>query len=100
MTAQLDLSFNGPTMEPDIDGPRISRALDLVLDALQSGGWWTITGLARYAKCSEAGASARLRDLRKAQHGSHVVGRRRTSPKSGLWEYKLMDPTPDHPRAA
>ena len=89
--SQLDITFDGHTYDPAIDRDRLTRALDLVLEALQSGGWWTLERLATYAKCSEAGASARLRDLRKARAGNHVIGRRRVSGGS-LWEYKLMDP--------
>src|SRR3990167_5654663 len=95
---QIDLDFHGKTYDPALDRERLTRALDLVLAALRSGGWWTLAQLAERAGCTEAGASARLRDLRKAQHGSHVIGRRRV--RGGLWEYKLMDPTPDYGKAA
>ena len=96
---QIDLEFHGKTYNPALDRERLTRALDLVLEALRSGGWWTLHHLAGYAKCSEAGASARLRDLRRKQHGSHLIGRRRVS-GGALFEYKLMDPTPDYGKAA
>lgn len=100
MTAQLDITFGGKSYDPELDGERLTRALDLVLQALRSGGWWTLAELAKAARCTEAGASARLRDLRKAQHGSHIVARRRSPERDSLWQYRLMDPTPDYPRAA
>lgn len=50
--------------------------------------WWTLAESARNIGASEAGASARWRDLRKA--GWTVERRLRKSP--GLWEYHGTPP--------
>lgn len=88
--------FGGDTYDAAKDEARLTNALRRVLACLRSGGWWTLTELAASAECSEAGVSARLRDLRKSQHGAYPVhARRRTN---GTWEYAIVEPT--HPRAA
>lgn len=57
--------------------------------------WWTLRGLVNVLRAcdihaTEAGVSARLRDLRRPQHGGHRVERREKSP--GLWEYRVGPP--------
>jgi hypothetical protein len=54
------------------------------------GGWWTMARLAEVARCSEAAASARVRDLRKPRFGGYTVERRHV--RDGLWEYRLERP--------
>jgi hypothetical protein len=80
--------FDGATYDERRDEARLSRQLDRVLECLKRGGWWTLRDLAREAGGSEAGCSARLRDLRKVRNGSHTIERRRVS-NSGLWEYRI-----------
>lgn len=80
--------FDGQTYDEKRDEARLSRQLDRVLECLKRGGWWTLRDLAREAGGSEAGCSARLRDLRKTRNGSHTIERRRVN-DSGLYEYKL-----------
>lgn len=79
--------FDGPTYEPALDGERLGRQLDRVRDMLlgHRGEWFTISELQRVAGGSEAGVSARIRDLRKVRNGGHVVQRRRRA--GGTWEY-------------
>ena len=84
------LRFNGATIEPTLDDARLGRQLAGVLAALRRGGWWTLAELATVAGGSEAGCSARLRDLRKPRFGAHTVERRRRGdPTRGLHEYRL-----------
>ena len=47
----------------------------------------TLAELANGIGCTEAAASARIRDLRKARFGAHEVERRRVS--GGLFVYRL-----------
>lgn len=55
------------------------------------GAWWTLAELAAHiGHVSEAGVSARLRDLRKARFGSHTIERRRVPNGNGLHEYRLV----------
>ena len=70
------------------------RSVDMVLALMSDGNWWTPWQLqeeiwrTRGVRISESGASARLRDLRKAEYGAHKVDvRRRNGSKS--FEYRL-----------
>ena len=86
MTPQLDLTF-----EPQLDRDRLAFLLGAVLDQLRTGAWRTLEELReRIGKGSEAGISARLRELRKLgftierRRRPHVPGER------GLFEYRLQ----------
>jgi hypothetical protein len=80
--------FDGQTLD-DRDTPRLKRQLDGVLRALKTGGWWTLSRLAEEAGGSEAGVSARIRDLRKLRWGAHTIDRRRLP--GGLYQYQLAE---------
>jgi hypothetical protein len=80
--------FSGVTFDAKLDGARLSGQLKAVRDLMSDGGWRTLAQIAEAVSGSEAGVSARLRDLRKREHGSHTVNRRRVS--GGLWEYQLI----------
>lgn len=87
--------FDGDTFTPELDEARLGRQLAGVLHALRRGGWWTLAELAAVAGGSEAGCSARLRDLRKRRFGAHTVERRRRGKeRAGLWEYRLTERAP------
>lgn len=83
------------TLDPQLDGPRIATLLETVRDVMERGLWLTLEEIQGYcdrrgAHGSEAGISARLRDLRKPEHGRRTVERRRRGdPRAGLWEYRL-----------
>jgi hypothetical protein len=79
--------FHGSTFSPADDGPRLKRQLDRVREAMQDGEWHTLAELAAISGASEAGASARLRQLRKPQHGGFVVEHERVN--GGLWRYRI-----------
>ena len=80
--------FGGKTIEP-VDVPRLTTHLEKVKHLMKDGRWRTLKVIAITVGCSEAGASARLRDLRKAWGGSHIVERRRVA-ESGLYEYRVI----------
>jgi hypothetical protein len=82
--------FDGSTFSPVLDGPRLGRQLAAVHRALSSGGWWTLRELSTFCGGSEAGVSARLRDLRKPKFGGHEVERERVPGGRGLWRYRLL----------
>lgn len=86
---QATLNFDGPTYDPALDGERLGTQLDRVRDMLlgHRGEWFTLAELQRAAGGSEAGVSARVRDLRKVRNGGHNVLRRRRS--EGTWEYSI-----------
>ena len=91
MSAPQPTLFDGASYDPALDEDRLANALGRVYEALTNGGWWTLAQLAQVGRCSETGAAARVRDLRKYRFGSHVIERRRIGlPKSGLHAYRLL----------
>lgn len=79
--------FGGSTFEASEDGARLTKHLQKVLDLMSDEKWRTLRQIADVVGCSEGGAGARLRDLRKQWAGGHIVDRRRVA--GGLWEYRL-----------
>jgi len=82
---QLELSY-----EPRYDRERLGHLLGCVLDALRTGAWLTLAEMRERTGCgSEAGISARVRELRKM---GFVIDRRRRAPapERGLFEYRLV----------
>ena len=80
--------FGGVTFDAKLDGARLSGQLQAVRDLMADGRWRTLAEIATVVGGSEAGVSARLRDLRKDRFGGHEVNRRRVS--GGLWEYQVI----------
>ena len=73
--------------------PRLGRQTAAVYRMMQNGEWWTFGDLQFWLKkagigISEAGVSARIRDLRKPQCGGHVIERKLIG--KGLWAYRLV----------
>lgn len=81
----------GFTYEPEADKERISTLQQAVIDCMTDGNWRTLAEIRNaIGKGSEAGISARIRDMRKSRCGSHIVERRRRLDKSqGLFEYRV-----------
>jgi hypothetical protein len=79
--------FDGKTFDFDKDSKRLTGHLWRVKTYMADARWHTLYELARYTGASEAGCSARLRDLRKERFGSHRIDRRRLD--NGLWQYRL-----------
>jgi hypothetical protein len=89
-SGQLDLRFAGATYEPECDAERLGGQLARVRGLMRDGRWRTLREITEAVGGSEAGVSARLRDLRKAKFGGHAVERRRRGdPRCGLFEYSL-----------
>lgn len=89
------MKFDGDTYSSNEDKERLSNQLNKVKELMSDGKWRTINQIKDSVGGSEAGISARLRDLRKERFGGYVVSRRRYGVKSyGLWEYQLVLPTP------
>jgi biotin operon repressor len=81
---QLEMTF-----EARHDRERLAHLLGLVLDALRTGAWLTLEEIRTRCGCgSEAGISARIRELRTL--GFTVDRRRRHAPTRGLFEYRLV----------
>lgn len=82
--------FDGVSYEPEHDSERLSGLLGRVYHTLTSGQWYTLSALVEACGGSEAGVSARLRDLRKRRFGGHTIQRQRVGdPSAGLWAYRL-----------
>lgn len=67
---------------------RSARQRFAVLQAMRIERWWTLEQLARYVEAPIQSVSARVRDLRKAKYGGHVVTKRFV--RKGVWEYRLV----------
>ena len=82
--------FDGATYDPALDKERLETQLGKVYRLMRDGKWRTLAEIQAVAGGSEAGCSARIRDLRKPRHGSHCVERRRRGEgKRGLFEYRV-----------
>lgn len=79
-----------PTYSGDLDGERLTSQLAAVLALMRDGTWRTLSEIrAAIGRGSEAGLSARLREIRGSRRG-RVERRRRGDPKNGLHEYRLL----------
>lgn len=94
-TRQPEL-FDGTTFNEKRDGTRLLGQLKRVRELMSDGVWRTLGEIHAIVGGSEAGISARLRDLRKEKFGARKVQRRRRNrgnsgpdPKSALWEYAV-----------
>ena len=83
--------FDGPTFEETHDADRLMGQLGKVYQCMKDGKFRTLAEIKAAIECgSEAGISARLRDLRKPRWGGHTVERRRRGEaEKGLHEYRL-----------
>jgi hypothetical protein len=89
------MNFDGESYDPRLDRERLTGQLERVKRfMLDRRGYATLADIALAARCSEASASARLRDLRKPRFGAHQVDRRRVPGAHGLFEYRVLRPRP------
>jgi len=81
--------FGGKTYSASRDQSRLTSQLAKVFELMKDGKFRTIPQIVREIgwQGSEAGVSARLRDLRKPHFG-HTVNRRYLG--EGLYEYQLV----------
>lgn len=72
-----------------------------VLNALKRATWLTLVELNNLTGDPVPSVSAQIRHLRKPEHGSHlIVKRRRGRSESGLFEYHLVIPHGEQPERA
>lgn len=83
----IDPAFDGETFDREQDQARLRGSLERVSALMRDGHWRTLGEIQAHTGGSEAGISARLRDLRKQKFGAHQVDRRRRY--GGLWEYRV-----------
>ncbi len=72
-----------------LDSPTVdlTGAGKRVLDFMSDHAWHSLDEISRAAMCSPTGASARIRDLRKARYGGHSVECRQVS--VSVFQYRL-----------
>lgn len=88
--AQLKtIPFGGETFNQNLDGARLTGHLQKVYDFMSDGKFRTLRTIADHVGCTEASASARLRDLRKPWAGKYQVERKRVK-ETGLYLYRLV----------
>lgn len=80
-------AFAGETFEPARDGKRLTGQLARVRYAMTDGRWRTLSQLVILCGGTTASISARLRDLRKPEFGSHIIDRQHV--ENGLFEYRM-----------
>ncbi len=82
--------FAGETYSPTLDETRLRGQLAQVRELMSDRRWRTLSEIRETLgeKHSEAGISARLRDLRKKRFGEYLVERRRRS--QGTFEYRVL----------
>jgi len=78
---------DGETFNTERDLARLDNAMGRIWTFIQDGNWHTLAELSAVGECSEACASARLRDLRKAKFGSYQINRSHCG--KGLWKYRF-----------
>ena len=78
---------DGETFDRTRDLDRLDNAMGRIFSKMKDGKWYTLAELAAAGECSEACASARVRDLRKAKFGGFHVSRSHCG--NGLWKYRL-----------
>lgn len=81
-------SASAPDQAPLLGGLSTGRQLGIVWDVMRDGGWHTLAELARATDMPEASISARLRDLRKPEHGGWTVSKRGAG--GGKFAYRVV----------
>lgn len=78
--------FDGDTYDAAQDEARLESALERTVAVMRSGHWFSLERLAREVGCTEAGASARIRDLRKPRFAQkYGVKEVRSQRAEGSW---------------
>lgn len=85
---QTELRFDGETIVPGRDNPRLGKQLIKIRDFMLDGRWRTLDQIADRTDEPVNSVSARLRDLRKRRFGSYTVERRYVN--NGLHEYRIV----------
>lgn len=85
-------AHDGATYDPAVDAKPLNKQQQAVFRMMSSGTWCSLQEIAGALNFPEASVSARLRDLRKAKWGGHLVERRRRMAlghPTRTWEYRL-----------
>lgn len=88
MKTQGKQLFQGKSYVADRDEDRLKRQLDQVYNFMKDSKWHTPEEITGAIDGTWASASSRIRDLRKSQHGGHVILRRYDG--DGIWLYQML----------
>lgn len=80
--------FNGPD-EDALEGVRLSRQHERILDLMRDGQWRTLVQISSTTGDPPASVSAQLRHLRKPRFGAHLVERIHVG--RGLYRYRVIE---------
>lgn len=88
------MPFDGETYSRLLDQGRLAGQFLRVKYLLTHprGQWWPLAELHALARGSEAGISARIRDLRKRKFGAFPVESKRLA--GGVWLYRVREDSP------
>ena len=78
---------DGETFDRARDLDRLDNAMGRIYARMKDRNWYTLADLASAGECSEACASARIRDLRKKKFGGFFVDKANCG--DGLWKYRF-----------
>lgn len=81
--------FNGVTFDRERDGCRLAKQYLTVFSLMRDGQWRTLDQIALLTGAPTHSVSARLRDMRKKRHGSHIVLREYIA--KGIFRYRLIE---------
>ena len=92
--------IHGSDFDPDLDGARLLKQIDRILDLMKDGKWRTLREIANVTGDPEASISAQLRNARK-EWGRRVMEKRRRPSvhrSLGLWEYRIVSEVMETPK--
>ncbi len=85
---QLEIRFDGATIEPQRDNLRLNKQLQRVYDCMKDGQWRSLESISDLTGDPCPSISSRLRDLRKRKFGGFKVERQYIT--HGLFYYRLV----------
>lgn len=83
-----ELAFKGGTYVPARDHARLCGQLLKTYDVMKDKEWHSLREISVLIGGTEASISARIRDLRKPEYGSHSIERKHV--KNGLFLYRMV----------
>jgi hypothetical protein len=84
--------YSGVELTP-ADHARLGQQILRVRDVLSDGRWWSVPGIQREiwqrfrVRDPEPSLSAQIRNLKKVEHGSHVIERKRDG---NVWLFRWV----------
>ena len=80
--------IHGQSYDANLDAARLGTLLERVRNSMLPGNWVTLRQLAEWCGGSEAGVSARLRELRNDYR--YDIQKKRSEENPAIWFYRLQ----------